>query len=113
MDCDARHADGVTIDVPVARMPGAFALREPQLFFLASALISELPATVLKQSFFWRGNAMAAKAKAQTVPAAGNKPVMTFRARGVKVSIWENLSTNGEGERKFYKTAIQRVYKEG
>jgi hypothetical protein len=56
---------------------------------------------------------MAAESKPQAAAANGNKPVMTFRAKGVKVSIWENIATNVEHERKFYKTAIQRVYKEG
>lgn len=56
---------------------------------------------------------MSATTKSQTASANGNKPVMTFRAKGMKVSVWENFTTNGEGERRFYKTAIQRIYKDG
>ncbi len=39
----------------------------------------------------------------------GNKPVMTFRLRGVKVAVFENKGEQGA----FYKTSLQRIYREG
>ena len=39
---------------------------------------------------------------------ASNKPIQTFRRRGVKVSIFENKS----GEATFHKIAIQKLYRE-
>ena len=39
---------------------------------------------------------------------ASNKPIQTFRRRGVKVSIFENKS----GEATFRKIAIQKLYRE-
>ena len=39
-----------------------------------------------------------------------NAPVFTFRRKGVCVSVFENQS--GEGK-TFYKTSLQRTYKEG
>ena len=39
---------------------------------------------------------------------ASNKPIQTFRRRGVKVSIFENKS----GETVFHKIAIQKLYRE-
>ena len=63
---------------------------------------------------------MAAKTKPQTESSGtttqernGNKPAMTFRAKGVKVSIWRNFSAQADGERAFYKTVIQRIYQGG
>lgn len=38
-----------------------------------------------------------------------NKPVQVFRARGVKVSVFENHS----GENVFFKVTLQRIYREG
>ena len=38
-----------------------------------------------------------------------NKPVRVFRLRGVKVAVFENRSEQGT----FYKTALQRIYKDG
>ena len=39
-----------------------------------------------------------------------NAPVFTMRRKGVSVSVFENQS--GEGK-TFYKTSLQRTYKEG
>lgn len=56
-----------------------------------------------------------AATKKQQQPAAkpGNSPAQVFRARGVKVSVFENVGQAGGRESKFYKTTVQRVYKEG
>ena len=37
------------------------------------------------------------------------KPVQVYRARGVKVSVFENHS----GDNVFFKVALQRIYREG
>lgn len=47
----------------------------------------------------------------ETANTKGNAPVKIFRARGVKVSVFEN-ETRDES-RKFYKASLQRVYKDG
>ena len=39
-----------------------------------------------------------------------NAPVFTLRRKGVSVSVFENQSAEGKA---FYKTALQRTYKEG
>jgi hypothetical protein len=51
--------------------------------------------------------------KKQLGAATANKPVKVFRARGVKVSVFENMTKNGDRETKFYKTTTQKVYREG
>jgi hypothetical protein len=38
-----------------------------------------------------------------------NKPIRTFRLRGVKVAVFENKTEQGA----YYKTALQRIYREG
>lgn len=38
-----------------------------------------------------------------------NKPIRTFRLRGVKVAVFENRTEQGA----FYKTSLQRIYREG
>jgi hypothetical protein len=52
----------------------------------------------------------------ETAPAAptnGNKPVKVFKAKGgIRVSIWENVATTDEGERKFCKAALQKIFKD-
>mgnify|MGYP000844158898 CR=1 FL=1 len=50
---------------------------------------------------------MATKTKNQA--AETNKPAAVFRARGVKVSVFANAGDNGT----FYKTTLQRIYKQG
>ncbi len=40
---------------------------------------------------------------------AGTKPVKVCRLRGVKIAVFENKGEQGA----FYKTAIQRIYREG
>lgn len=42
--------------------------------------------------------------------AKGNAAVKRFKARGVHVSIFENMGDDG---RKWYKASLQRIYKEG
>jgi hypothetical protein len=39
----------------------------------------------------------------------GNKPIRTFRLRGVKVAVFENQTEQGV----YYKTSLQRIYREG
>jgi hypothetical protein len=39
----------------------------------------------------------------------GTKPVKVFRLRGVKVAVFENKGEQGS----FFKTAVQRIYKDG
>lgn len=41
--------------------------------------------------------------------ATANKPLRVFRLRGVKVAVFENKAESGV----FYKTSLQRVYKDG
>jgi hypothetical protein len=54
---------------------------------------------------------MAAKTKSTPPSTNGNKPVMVFKGKfGVRVSIWENAAA--EGERKFCKSALQKIYKD-
>ncbi len=38
-----------------------------------------------------------------------NKPVRTFRLRGVKVAVFENKAEQGA----YYKTALQKIYRDG
>ena len=53
---------------------------------------------------------MATKTKTEPkTETNGNKPVAKFRARGVNVAVFENKGDNGV----FYKTTLQRVYREG
>ena len=52
---------------------------------------------------------MAQAATNKTHPQEPNKPVQVYRARGVKISVFENRA----GDNVFYKTAIQRIYREG
>lgn len=43
----------------------------------------------------------------------GNRPVKVFRLRGVKVSVFENHAAGSGQPTAFYKTAVQRIYKDG
>jgi hypothetical protein len=58
--------------------------------------------------------AMSAKQvnNSDTRPASGNKPVKVFCLRSVKVSVFENRVA-GDQPTAFYKTAVQRIYKDG
>ncbi|MBW3599742.1 MAG: hypothetical protein KY475_21035 [Planctomycetes bacterium] len=40
-----------------------------------------------------------------------NKPVKTFRFKGVAASVFENVSEDGES--RFHKVSVQRIYKQG
>ena len=44
---------------------------------------------------------------------ANNKPVKVFRARGMKASVFENHTTQGEQDVTYHKVSLQRIYKEG
>ncbi len=41
--------------------------------------------------------------------AESNKPIRTFRLRGVKVAVFENKA----GENKFHKVSLQKIYRDG
>ena len=46
--------------------------------------------------------------------ATGTKPVMTFRLRGVSISIFANPAKTEEGrERVFHKVRVQKSYRDG
>lgn len=44
-----------------------------------------------------------------TASGPGTRPLRTFRLKGVKASVFENRTEQGA----FYKTALQKVYKDG
>lgn len=41
------------------------------------------------------------------------KPVQTFRLRGISASVFENHATSGDRDVKFHKVSLQRTYKDG
>lgn len=41
------------------------------------------------------------------------RPVQVFRARGVKVAVFENRARQGGEDRIFHKLTLQRVYRDG
>lgn len=41
--------------------------------------------------------------------AESNKPIRTFRLRGVKVAVFENKA----GENTFHKVSLQKIYRDG
>lgn len=47
------------------------------------------------------------------MPAATNKPIIFFRLRGVKVSVFANVVNNGQQDMLFHKVSLQRVYRDG
>ena len=44
---------------------------------------------------------------------ASNKPIIFFRLRGVKVSVFANVINNGQQDMLFHKVSLQRVYRDG
>ena len=52
---------------------------------------------------------MTTKTKNETKEPESNKPAAVFRARGMKASVFGNAGENGI----FYKSTLQRVYKQG
>jgi hypothetical protein len=53
-----------------------------------------------------------ATTKKQAPAKSGNAPAKVFRARGVKVAVFENLTETDGREVKFYKITVQKIYKE-
>ena len=45
--------------------------------------------------------------------APTNKPVETFRLRGVSVSVFQNAAKVGDRERTFHKVSVQKSYRDG
>src|ERR1043165_2221707 len=54
-----------------------------------------------------------ATTKKQLEKKSGSAPVQVFRRRGVKVSVFENETETDGRKVKFYKTTVQKIYKEG
>lgn len=45
--------------------------------------------------------------------ASGQKPVKTFRLRGISASIFANQAQGEDGEYTFHKVCFERAYKDG
>ena len=42
-----------------------------------------------------------------------NKPVKTYRLRGISVSVFENHAKSGDRDVTFHKVSMQRTYRDG
>ena len=49
----------------------------------------------------------------ETKNEASNKPVFVKRAHGVKVSVFANRANSAEGNHVFFKTTVQKIYRDG